>query len=353
VSYRATSNGSANEQLEYVGTLRGRLGYSMGSWTPYVTGGFAWASTRFSRTDSTTGNEDATPGQLRTGYALGGGVDYALGRRWSARFEYLYTNLGLTGFSFASPARYDSQYDLNRFRVGLNYHFGESNQEATKEGSDDDYGPGTWELHGQTTFIFQGYPAFNAPYSGANSLPPGGQSRETWTVSAFLGVRLWQGGELYYNPELLQGFGVGSTTGAGGYPQGEAQKSNFPFPQYSTSRLFLRQEIGLGGEREKVERVRRSRKGRVAVAAGRQVLGPRPVRRQRLRRGSATRLSQLVDLGIGRLRLSGRPAGPHLGFHRRDQSGALGGPRGVLPGRRPAQLQHVRHGPVVARRLRR
>jgi high affinity Mn2+ porin len=77
--------------------------------------------------------------------------------------------------------------------------------------------------------------------------------RETWTVSAFLGVRLWQGAELYDNPELLQGFGLVGTFGAGGFPNGEAQKSNFPFPQYSTSRLFLRQEIGLGGEREKVD----------------------------------------------------------------------------------------------------
>ena len=72
-------------------------------------------------------------------------------------------------------------------------------------------------------------------------------------MSGFLGVRLWQGGELYYNPELLQGFGVANTTGAAGYPNGEAQKSNFPYPRYNISRLFLRQEIGLGGETEKVE----------------------------------------------------------------------------------------------------
>jgi high affinity Mn2+ porin len=182
---------------------------------------------------------------------LGGGVDYRLDSRWSARAEYLYTNLGLTGLAFASaPARYDSQYDLHRFSVGLNYKFGEA--DASKEKADD-RGPGTWELHGQTTFIYQGYPPFNALYSGPNSFPPEGQSRETWTVSAFLGVRLWQGGELYYNPELLQGFGVASTVGAGGYPNGEAQKSNFPYPRYNTSRIFLRQEIGLGGEREKVE----------------------------------------------------------------------------------------------------
>src|SRR5262249_22153364 len=49
------------------------------------------------------------------------------------------------------------------------------------------------------------------------------------------------------------GFGVADTTGAAGYPQGEAQKSNFPYPRFSVSRLFLRQEFGLGGAREKVE----------------------------------------------------------------------------------------------------
>jgi high affinity Mn2+ porin len=251
LSYRATGTGTANEQLEYLASLRGRAGYATGAWTPFVTGGIAWASTRYSRTDLTTGNEDANPSNIRLGYVVGAGVDYRLDQRWSARAEYLYTNLGLTGFAFASaPARYDSQYDLHRFRVGLNYKFGEADE--TKEKSDD-RGPGTWEMHGQTTFIYQGYPAFNAPYSGTNSLPPLGQSRETWSVSAFLGIRLWQGGELYYNPELLQGFGVGNTVGAAGFPNGEAQKSNFPYPQYNTSRIFLRQEIGLGGEREKDE----------------------------------------------------------------------------------------------------
>jgi high affinity Mn2+ porin len=72
-------------------------------------------------------------------------------------------------------------------------------------------------------------------------------------VSGFLGVRLWRGGELYFNPELLQGFGVANTVGAAGYPNGEAQKSNFPYPRFNVSRLFLRQEIGLGGETETVD----------------------------------------------------------------------------------------------------
>lgn len=256
LSYRATPNNAADEQLEYLATLRGRAGYAFGAFTPFVTGGIAWASTRYSNTNLATGNEDANPSNIRLGYVLGAGLDYRLDPRWSARAEYLYTALPLTGFTFGTGGRYDSQYDLNRVRLGLNYRFGQADEgKGISDGSGplDDRGPGTWEIHGQSTFIYQGYGAIPAAYTGPNSLPSGGQARETWTGSAFLGVRLWQGGELYYNPELLQGFGVGNTTGAGAYPNGEAQKSNFPYPRYNTSRLFLRQEIGLGGEREKVE----------------------------------------------------------------------------------------------------
>jgi high affinity Mn2+ porin len=249
LSYRATGTGTATEQLEWLASLRGRVGYDLGGWTPFFTGGIAWASTRYSRIDLTTGNEDANPSNIRLGYVLGAGVDYRLDQRWSARAEYLYTNLGLTGFAFASaPARYDSQYELHRFRVGLNYKFGDVDESKEK----DDRGPGTWEIHGQTVFVFQGYPPFSAPYDGAQSLPAIGQSRETWAMSAFLGVRLWEGGEFYYNPELLQGFGVAATNGVAGFPNGEAQRA-FPYPLYSTSRLFLRQAVGLGGEREVVE----------------------------------------------------------------------------------------------------
>ena len=251
LAYRATATGTANEQLEYLASLRGRLGWDLGRWTPFATGGIAWASTRLSRTDLTTGNEEAQSSNVRLGWVAGGGVDYRLDGRWTARAEYLHTQLGLTGFTFGSaPARWDSSYDLHRFRIGLNYRFGADDGGTPARPNS---GPGSWEIHGQTTFIYQGYPAFSAGYDGLNSLPMLGQSRETWTVSAFLGVRLWEGGSFYYNPELLQGFGVANTTGAAGYPNGEAQKSNFPYPRYNTSRLFLRQEIGLGGEREKVE----------------------------------------------------------------------------------------------------
>lgn len=75
LSARSTASGSANEQLEYLATLRGRLGWGMGSWTPFLTGGLAIASTRYSRTDAVSANEDATPSNLRLGYVVGAGTD--------------------------------------------------------------------------------------------------------------------------------------------------------------------------------------------------------------------------------------------------------------------------------------
>ena len=45
---------------------------------------------------------------------------------------------------------------------------------------------------------------------------------------------------------------MNNTVGAGGFPNGEAQKSNFPYPHYNTSRLFLRQTFGFGGEQEEL-----------------------------------------------------------------------------------------------------
>ncbi len=96
------------------------------------------------------------------------------------------------------------------------------------------------------------YPAFRSPYAGANSLPGSGQARETWTTTAFLGWRLWQGGEFYFNPELAQGFGLNGTLGLAGFPNGEAQKAGAAYPKFRAQRYYLKQTFGLGGEQEDV-----------------------------------------------------------------------------------------------------
>jgi high affinity Mn2+ porin len=246
----ATPISGVTETIDFVATARARLGYSMGPWLPYATGGFAWSNSHVARDDLGTGTETSQP-QQRIGFAAGGGVEYGLSPAWSVRIEYLFTRLGSLHASFPPVTDYAANLDLHVVRLGLNYRFG---QEAPALDDKANIGGSpNWEFHAQSTFIEQGYPSFPERYSGLNSLAAHAQSRETFSASAFLGIRLWEGGELYYNPEFDQGFGLSNTTGAGGYPNGEAQKSGFIFPRYSTSRLFIRQTYGLGGEQETLE----------------------------------------------------------------------------------------------------
>lgn len=110
-----------------------------------------------------------------------------------------------------------------------------------------------WNLHGQTTVVWQGYGRIRSLYQGDNSLPAGGQGRETVSATAALGVRLLPGTELYFNPEVFQGFGLAQTHGLGGFSNGEAQKGGNLYPKAYVARAFLRQTFGFGGGQEKIE----------------------------------------------------------------------------------------------------
>ena len=70
-----------------------------------------------------------------------------------------------------------------------------------------------WSLHGQLTFTEQYHPAFTSPYRGRNSLDPGSRGDETVDLTLFAGLRLWNGGEAYADPEIDQGFGLSDTIG--------------------------------------------------------------------------------------------------------------------------------------------
>ena len=110
-----------------------------------------------------------------------------------------------------------------------------------------------WNLHFQATSISQGHDEFTSPYSGTNSLPPREPIRTSYTATLFLGARLWAGSEVFVNPELAGGRGVGGVTGIAGFPNGDIARVSKPEPTVSMARVFLRQTVGLGGEAEKVE----------------------------------------------------------------------------------------------------
>lgn len=247
-----TGGSTIKEQLDYAGSLRGRIGYLFDPFMLYATGGLAFSGTRAVNV-LPTGDEVEKHTGLRAGWVAGGGVEYALDEHWIVRLEYLYSPFGASNTRFSSlPANYSSTLDIHGFRVGLNFNLNGLTSGGDFKPFATPLAP-SWELHAQTTYIQQGYSAFRAAYTGPNSLPPAPQTKNTWSTSAFVGIRTWEGGEVYYNPELLQGFGLSNTFGAGGYPNGEAQKSNFPYPHYNMSRLFVRQTFGLGGEQEALE----------------------------------------------------------------------------------------------------
>jgi high affinity Mn2+ porin len=242
------------ETVQSFGTLRGRIGYAPGDWLFYATGGFAWTYDQQSLTQISTSNTD-TPYRWRFGGVVGAGIEAPIAPQWTLRLEYLFTDYGKsTTRFFAGGQSVDSNFRLQELRLGLNYQFGSdagpaSAPDATEpppEPENDNL-----SLHGQGTLVWQGYPAFRSPYQGVNSLPGGGEGRETTDATLYAGLRLWQGAELWVNPEIDQGFGLQNTHGAAGFPSAEAYKLGAVYP-YSVARYFIRQTIDLGGETQKV-----------------------------------------------------------------------------------------------------
>jgi outer membrane immunogenic protein len=97
----------------WLGTVRGRLGYAIGRFMPYVTGGGAFGDIKTSVTG--LGSADET----KAGWTVGGGVEAALSGPWSAKLEYLYVDLGRGG----SIAGSDASFHTNIVRAGINYRF--------------------------------------------------------------------------------------------------------------------------------------------------------------------------------------------------------------------------------------
>ena len=243
-----------SETVLSYGTVRGRIGYAPGNWLFYATGGFAWTYDQLTLTQLATGTTES-PSLWRLGWAAGAGVEFPVAPHWTARLEYLLTDYGITSVTFPAAAqRFTSDFSMQEFRAGLNYRFGNDATPANAVAT----APATPDLdnlnfHGQTTFVWQGYPGFRSPYSGPNSLPSSGQGRETWDATLFVGVRLWQGAELWINPEIDQGFGLGETHGIAGFTSAEAYKQGADYPYAREHRAFIRQTIDLGGDTVKVD----------------------------------------------------------------------------------------------------
>ena len=116
----------------------------------------------------------------------------------------------------------------------------------------------TFSFHAQATYINQKHNDFYSPYSSSNSLlsrSEGSAGRSyTYSGTVFLGARLLDNTEVYYNPEMFSGTPfTGALVGLGGFQNGELQKGSYAPPVYYTARAFIRQTFQFGGEKEYLE----------------------------------------------------------------------------------------------------
>jgi outer membrane immunogenic protein len=133
---------SATQDLSWIGTTRGRLGFLWGNWLVYGTGGLAYANVNYTYTQNNTAGggpvalfaQDST---TQFGWTAGGGLEVLLGA-WSVKGEYLYYDVGSHALTAVcqpiiaggactglSPTSFTANYQ-NRgsiARIGFNYHF--------------------------------------------------------------------------------------------------------------------------------------------------------------------------------------------------------------------------------------
>ena len=118
-------------KLDWFGTVRGRLGYTVDRALIYATGGVAFGGIDNEVSFGGAGVGTYKKSDTASGYVVGGGVEYKLTPSWSAKAEYQYINLGKNdpvnaagvGFSTFNGTKVDEDA-FHTVRLGLNYHVG-------------------------------------------------------------------------------------------------------------------------------------------------------------------------------------------------------------------------------------
>ncbi|MGM4991316.1 outer membrane protein [Tardiphaga sp. 841_E9_N1_2] len=114
-------------KLPWFGTVRGRLGYSVGSTLFYATGGFAYGGVKTKIFNN--GVQVADLSSTKTGWTAGAGIETPFkllglfGPQWTSKTEYLYVDLGKSTDLVAPGVINESKVTEHIFRTGLNYHF--------------------------------------------------------------------------------------------------------------------------------------------------------------------------------------------------------------------------------------
>jgi outer membrane immunogenic protein len=115
---------SRNNEL---GSVTGRLGYTWGPALLYAKGGYAWRDNNAIGVSVAGAPAPfATTGGQKSGYTVGGGLEYMFAPNWSAKAEYQYYDFGTTSFTAGPPGVVGARLrdDEHSVKVGVNYRFG-------------------------------------------------------------------------------------------------------------------------------------------------------------------------------------------------------------------------------------
>jgi len=104
-----------SSKINYYGSGRGRLGYTVDRVMVYGTGGVAWAHDR-------ANDGLVVDDKMHVGWTAGAGIEYAFAPNWSTKLEWLYADYGTKTYALTAPTRVD--LTDNTVKLGINYRFG-------------------------------------------------------------------------------------------------------------------------------------------------------------------------------------------------------------------------------------
>ena len=125
--------GVGGGSTSFLGTVRGRGGLAFDRLLVYGTGGVAFGNSNLPTTAVATVAgipgffTTANGNNMRVGYAVGAGLEYAFAPNWSVKAEYLFTDLGRNNRAYllgTGPGFTVTGREQNHIvRAGINYHF--------------------------------------------------------------------------------------------------------------------------------------------------------------------------------------------------------------------------------------
>jgi opacity protein-like surface antigen len=144
VAFGGAMETNCNNDVRWMATATGKLGYAWNRVMLYGKAGGAWADNtldvscngdpgfQFNCTPANSfvniAHASATVHQF--GWTAGIGFELALNRNWSAKAEYDYLNFGTKNVVLTDTTRVSLRQDFNQVKIGLNYRFGPSDDEG-------------------------------------------------------------------------------------------------------------------------------------------------------------------------------------------------------------------------------